>query len=497
MLETEEFHFRLVEWVAVKLLSLNFFHDEATQSFFATVSPNYEYPRRTALTTATVAIHDQMREIVVQHLQQNASKFSFTIDGWTSIRGKSYYGIIVHFIDENWAIHSLALDFVPSHGEHTGRDIATMFFDTLKKAGLEEKIQGITVDNASVNTAFMRELQDILEVRGIDFNAEDQHFHCFPHVLNLAVHDILAGLEIDNAKVDEYDDIEDGSDDDQLVVEDDSLEKLPSIVRLRKLCKMVKASDKLKNKLDQYCQLCDEPYADLPLDVKTRWNSSHDLIKTGLRMRKSISEFTKHTQSLRHLCIDEDEWNLLAIIQKQLQSLKKLSEIPSGDQDCTLPTVVVGINVLLDGIEKFCTNLDTKTERTPIDESLIKAFQSGRDKILKHYSKSNWVYCAALVLDPRHKLETCDKTSWGRELKENSYNYFKQLFHRNYCDESDEISEGHESIDAEDDDDEYSRGMMEIYSSGREKREIGKRNERPISRSIESIATGIFCSGGK
>jgi len=49
---------------------------------------------------------------------------------------------------------------------------------------------------------------------------------------------------------------------------------------------------------------------------------------------------------------------------------------------------------------------------------LIFALQSARDKILKHYKKSNWIYCVSLILDPRHKIEAFDKTAWGRDLKD-------------------------------------------------------------------------------
>ncbi|WP_375638043.1 hypothetical protein, partial [Bartonella sp. CL9QHWL] len=44
-----------------------------------------------------------------------------------------------------------------------------------------------------------------------------------------------------------------------------------------------------------------------------------------------------------------------------------------------------------------------KADRNATDEALLLCFQQGRNKMLQHYAKSNWLYCASLVLDPRHK----------------------------------------------------------------------------------------------
>uniref|UniRef100_A0A2H1W0G7 SFRICE_026981 n=1 Tax=Spodoptera frugiperda TaxID=7108 RepID=A0A2H1W0G7_SPOFR len=46
-------------------------------------------------------------------------------------------------------------------------------------------------------------------------------------------------------------------------------------------------------------------------------------------------------------------------------------------------------------INRLCLvkKLDEKPNRSEVDERLILAFQAARDKMLKHYKKSNWIYC--------------------------------------------------------------------------------------------------------
>ena len=76
--------------------------------------------------------------------------------------------------------------------------------------------------------------------------------------------------------------------------------------------------------------------------------------------------------------------------------------------------------MLIDKIKSIIFELDSKSDRSYIDETLSLSFQVGRDKILKHCKKCNWIYCISLIVDPRHKIECFNVTQWDRELKEKS-----------------------------------------------------------------------------
>lgn len=45
---------------------------------------------------------------------------------------KSKY-IVIHFVGDDWKLHSMTLDFVPARGSHTGKAIANVFLNCLKK----------------------------------------------------------------------------------------------------------------------------------------------------------------------------------------------------------------------------------------------------------------------------------------------------------------------------------------------------------------------------
>ena len=57
-------------------------------------------------------------------------------------------------------------------------------------------------------------------------------------------------------------------------------------------------------------------------------------------------------------------------------------------------------------MESLVSELDNRLDGCIIDKTLLLALQASRDKMLKHYIKTNWIYCSSLILDPRHKVET-------------------------------------------------------------------------------------------
>lgn len=117
-------------------------------------------PKRNAMKEKVMNEYYKMKDNLKKILNENDCKFSFTIYGWTAPNFESYYGITIHFIDNNWKFQSLALHFVPLNGKHTGKDIANFFLNIIKDYGIQKKVQDITLDNAAANTTFIQELNE-------------------------------------------------------------------------------------------------------------------------------------------------------------------------------------------------------------------------------------------------------------------------------------------------------------------------------------------------
>ena len=132
-------------------------------------------PRKTSMQEKSLAEFSKMEENLKRILQNNDSKFAFTLDAWSAKNFKSYYGITIHFIDFDWKLQSIALDLIASEGKHK----AKLFFEAVRFFEVDARIQGITVDNAAANTTFMKKLSVLMKNEGIEFDGDNQHFRCF------------------------------------------------------------------------------------------------------------------------------------------------------------------------------------------------------------------------------------------------------------------------------------------------------------------------------
>lgn len=425
---------KVVDWTTSKYLPFSFFEDQKTQELFHYLKPEVNLPLRSFLKSQCEKRFQEKQEVVLKILLENSSKISFTIDGWTSLAHRSYYGITAHFIDDDWILHSLVIDFLSSNGHHTGRDIAELFHSVIRKYCLEKKVQGITVDNASANTKLMEELSKIM----INFKASEQHYRCLAHLLNLAVQDFLKILRIDDIKdTDENSDGEENDTDDENTKDDEefyseNLGRTSPLSKLRSLFSLLKNSEQRRNKLISCCTVCNVKFLAPNIDVTTRWNSTYDMLTLAFKMKPALNMLCENNFDLQKFVLSAKEWEILEEASTFLEYFNVLSIKLSGDKYVTLPSVIIGFNLLLDKLEVAKNNLILKDVRTQVQEILLDALEAAIEKLLKHYRKFHWVYCVVLILDPRHKIETFQFTEWGKEMAKQSIEMFYQIYESQY-----------------------------------------------------------------
>jgi hypothetical protein len=65
-------------------------------------------------------------------LKNNPEKISFVLDGWTSPNVIEFLGITAHYIDANWNLKEVLVDFVELSGSHSGDNLAQAFVKFLQ-----------------------------------------------------------------------------------------------------------------------------------------------------------------------------------------------------------------------------------------------------------------------------------------------------------------------------------------------------------------------------
>lgn len=271
--------------------------------------------------------------------------------------------------------------------------MAEMFLKCITEYNLQEKIQGITLDNVAANSTFMMELSKLLIQADYKFDPINQHFRCFAHIFNLGVQDTLKVMNVEEneneLQEENEQNLSENNEDDSLSDDEDSTE-LPYpatvILKVRKTFVKLRRSEDLQLILQSFCNASKTKYIKPILDVSTRWKSTDNMIEVALKMRPALNLFWKNCDKVADLKLNDDEWSLLIQIHKFLGDFKKVSTLLGCDQYVTLPLVIVAFNLLVTKINKTIFSLDEKPDLNTVDEILLLAFQKGRDKMLKHYN---------------------------------------------------------------------------------------------------------------
>ena len=65
-------------------------------------------------------------------IKQNIpGKISFTLDCWTSPNAIPFLGITSHFINSDWKLNDILIDFVHLSGSHSGENLANAFLNCI------------------------------------------------------------------------------------------------------------------------------------------------------------------------------------------------------------------------------------------------------------------------------------------------------------------------------------------------------------------------------
>jgi len=84
-------------------------------------------------------------------------------------------------------IHGVLLDFILVSGSHSGKRIAFIVDNIIKKYHLHGKIVGLVVDNARANDIAVNEIAKGLGMNNETYpTLEEVHFRCFAHILNIS-----------------------------------------------------------------------------------------------------------------------------------------------------------------------------------------------------------------------------------------------------------------------------------------------------------------------
>ncbi|CAB4496358.1 unnamed protein product [Rhizophagus irregularis] len=265
-------------------------------------------------------------------------------------------------------------------------------------------ILGVTTDNASNNITFLKAVESDLSQRYIYYDSNDKHVCCLAHVINLAARQVLITLKAtDNDK--------------------SSNEEVGSlIVKLRILIKKIKASVQQVDKFKAQCKVANVPNLNVILDVRTRWNSTYDMLVRARKLKEPLNILSNSDSNLHSFTINEDEWINLLEIEELLKYFAKATKQICGEAYLTLSYVIPIYNILLNKLEDFW---DTPNRFENGKEAAINAI----NKLKIYYNKTDsTLYAVSLILDPRLKVEYMKDNEWETQWVDRTKKTVSELY---------------------------------------------------------------------
>ncbi|KAI3649891.1 hypothetical protein MP228_005523 [Amoeboaphelidium protococcarum] len=284
----------------------------------------------------------EMKVEVSTKFKQIDCKYSITSDIWSSNNQHPFMAVTFHYIDKDWQLQSCLAGFKHFPGRHGGEDICNVYIQIADEMlPPNDQLLCMTLDNASNNGTFVSSFCQ----KNPGFNPSEMRIPCLAHVLHLACSDALANI-VDN------------------------------VVAFRDLAKLIKKSNVESQILRDLCRIHNVTYVTISLDVKTRWNSTYDMLKCVLKMRPAIDEYLQQQQDV---VID---WDVINRIQKFL----KVFKVITADQN-------------------QCSLMSKELDLCSCSEKILcKAARDAYFKIKKYFNGSmSMTFKIATCLDPRYK----------------------------------------------------------------------------------------------
>ncbi|PWA46371.1 zinc finger BED domain-containing protein RICESLEEPER 2 [Artemisia annua] len=357
----------LLELVVLAELPFKFVEHPAFIKFAAKMQPKFNMPSRFTIARDISKFYIEERKSLLNYLSNKATTVHLTTDTWTSsCKRMNFMVLTAHFIDDDWVMHKRIINFRPIHS-HRGVDIGRALLECITGWGIKN-VMTITVDNISSNDKALEYLVENLPTK----YDGGKHFHirCMAHILNLIVKD---GLKTFNKEV-------------------------SNIALAVKYIKH--SSQRVTNFKESIEKTCNSKKF-LVSECPTRWNSTHDMLKTAIELKEAFFDYDFNNSSFARDLEEIPKRVDFEVCRKVVSFLEKFKETTELVSNVSCPVSHLWFGEVLD-IDKHLR--EWQHENASFKE-MIEDMRKKYDKYWGDYKKINHYMYFAMILDPTMKLE--------------------------------------------------------------------------------------------
>ena len=241
-------HRGVLMMVILDLQPWNFVSDPGFVCFSNRMDPHYKVASTTFYRELLIKAYKNGVSKVQQKIKNDDPvAVSCQLDGWSSYR-HGYIGMLINYITPSWKRVSLCLSCSPFDDHHTGEKLGNWLEEKLGTWKVLDKTTVVVSDTASNM------------LRMMDFLPNDmEHNNCLNHVLQLVINDE--------------------------VFEKPEVKSITSHVKAFCNYNSVLLSSALRKKQEE---LGFPSIKTLVQDVKTRWNSTHDMLERFVEVKDAV-----------------------------------------------------------------------------------------------------------------------------------------------------------------------------------------------------------------
>ncbi|KEP45349.1 hAT family dimerization protein [Rhizoctonia solani 123E] len=403
----------LTEWFAEDDISFNMVSHRGFRRFVNYLGQGKvttkDLPDRHSIAAKAATLSVEAKERIKDEIKHARGKVSCTTDLWTDDSQRAFMCITAHFHNAQKRQVNRLIAFRVIEGSHTGGCLAENFFEVMEEFGIIRKLGWITMDNASNNDSMMTQLEEYMVTRGMDFDRHGNRLRCFPHVVNLAVQDILGALSL-SAKDYEGNLAQrgfklDGQPELQAYLSALSRELLERIRRTITALRRTQRRQGLRKTI--LVGNSDGSWTlralELKLDCPTRWSSTRDMIERLLYLYPAVSRYIASDPTLAEHVITHADYEALHDILTVLNFAHRAQELLSSDRVPTLSFAIPLYHALVDQWTRLQATLP----------ALSYAIFAGIKKLNAYLDKtrSSPVHIVAMALNPSIRYEWFDRIS--------------------------------------------------------------------------------------
>ncbi|KAG9511621.1 hypothetical protein KCV07_g10046, partial [Aureobasidium melanogenum] len=345
--------------------------------------------------------HDFYQQQLKDLLLTSRSLVHFTCDAWTANYGShELLSITARFVASDGKLSKalLALHHLPSG--HAGAQCAPLFFETVVKYGIEQKVGYITSDNATCNDTMMSHLATLFSERlSIDWDPIQHRTRCFGHQINLASQALMSASSKD-AVTAVLAQSQDPSEAISILSQDTGLADHEAVDYLRQFFEWIMKSARRRREFKAAAGVS------AVLNNTTRWNSWLFMIKRGLQSRSAIRAVQHAHEHMEQTILQRRHWQFLEELVEFMEPLQEVTKLCEGD-NATLDQVLISMDFLRKHYEKYATQ---HASSNPVLAAGIRTSRFALDKwqAINSYTPA---YAAALLLHPTYR-EAYINTQW-------------------------------------------------------------------------------------